>query len=345
MNVRPLALVMLALPFVWSAALVVSDLSRADLVVVLVTFALVALVGSYSAVRAVYPELLVAATVGGLTAIALAAGFSSIAGWEVGAGLVLGLPWIWVGYVARSEAPLGLRFLAFGGAVTLGLLALAARAELGVPNGALGAPSFLRGVATALTDQAQVAGGLIGGTALPPLPLLDFFDPVYAALVAASVLGLCLASVRPQTGTGILLPMSIPLRRDESEQRGLPAAYGFSARQGVLFADRTAPEPPLTAWPPGLGAIVAGALGAGVFLLVAIEEPARAVLILTLALIATSLAVVVLTEFPGLLRIPVPGRRRRSRSLLLRAPTPRVTKELLTSPSLPVNEEPASSDA
>jgi hypothetical protein len=338
-NVRPVAFVLLALPCAWLALLVVPNLTHASLPVVLVPFVVCVGLATYSAVRTQYPDLLVSAVVGAIGLLAVGTASSGAFGWEVGLGLVLGLPWVLAGYIARTDTALGLRFLGFGGSVALGLCVLATRADLGVRSGSLSAQTLLRGVYVVMGDQGQVFGGLLNGTAIPSLPLLDFFDPVFAGLTGAAVLGLCLAAVRPRTGPGVLLPLSIPLHRVQGEGSELPAAYGFTPRQRAVFAERTVAEPPLTAWPPGLGAILCGAIGASLFLVVAYVYPFQAVLVLTLALVGVSVATMVLAQFPGILRLPT-RTRRRSRSLLLSAQTPRVTKELLTSPSLPVNEAP-----
>jgi hypothetical protein len=282
----------------------------------------------------------VGVTLAFLTAVSIGASLSGSVGWPLAAGTVLGVPWILVGYDARTEAPLGLRFVAFGTAVALGLVALAARAELGVPAGAMSARLFLQGVYTVVADQGTLLASLTNGSALPPLPLLNFFDPAFATLVGAALLGLCVASVRPQSSTGVLLPLSIPLHRDGGERTPLPVGYGFTARQRALFGERTVADPPLTAWPPGLPAVVCGAAGAGAFLVAAYLDPYGVLLLLVITVAVASVLAVVLTEFPALLHWPKRSRRR-SRSLLVRAPTPRVTKELLTSPSLPPPEEPA----
>jgi hypothetical protein len=305
-NVRPAAFVLLALPFAWTTALVISNLSRASIPSVALPLAVCVGIGAYSAVRARYPDLWVGIALGGLALLSIAAGATGVLGWELGTGLLLGIPWILVGYGARNDAPLGVRFIAFGVAVAFGMSVLAARADLGIATGSLTAPTFLRAVYTVVGDQSQVIGSVLNGTAVPALPLLDFFDPVYAGLTAAALLGLCLAAVRPQTGTGVLLPLSIPLHPTAEGGGELPAAYGFST----------------------------------LFLIAAYTDPLGAVLVLTLALVAASGAMVVLTEVPGLLRMPARSRRR-TRRLWLGTPTPRATTELLTSPSLPVNEPPS----
>jgi hypothetical protein len=339
MNVRPVAFLLLALPSAWSAALVLANLNRTELPATLTCFAIGAGLGAYSAVRTTYPGLEVAGILGGLTAIAVGTGVSGTWGADTGVGLLLALPWILTGYVARTDGSLGLRFVAFGGAVAGGLVALAARSDLALTAGALRTSVFLNAVVTVVGDQSQVLSGLVNGTALPALPLLEFFDPVYAGLTAAAALGLCLATVRPQTGDGVLLPLAIPLRQEKQGTRSLPGVYGFTARQRTIFADRSEPEPPLIPWPPGLVSVVAGAVGGGVFLYVAYAAPFGAVLGLTLGLVVASATAVVLTEFPGILRLPR-RRPRRTRAILVGAQTPRVTKELLTSPSLPVPEPP-----
>jgi hypothetical protein len=339
-NARPVAFVLLALACVWVSGLVVSEVSRSALPAVLVPLVSCALIGTYSSVSVRYPDVLVGIVVGFFAVLAVATGVAGALGWELGLGLLTGMPWLLVGYDARPEARLGLRFVALGVAVTIGLGLLAARSYLAMPGGSASARTVLGAVYTVFAVQSNVLVDLISGTALPSLPLVEFFDPVYAGLLAAGLLGLCLVSVRPQTGTGRWLPLSIPFRDEPADVRTLPTAYGFSGRQRAVFSERTVPEPPLTAWPPGLVSVLGGAVGAGVFLLIAYAEPFRALLALVVALLGVAAVAVLLTEFPGILR-PRPGSGRRGRRLFVRASTPRVTRELLTSPSLPVNEPPS----
>ncbi|MGA8543327.1 MAG: hypothetical protein WB947_07330 [Thermoplasmata archaeon] len=334
--VRPLAFSLLALPFAWATAVVLSDFSRAAFPVVVIAWAVCA---TFSVAATLRPQYLEAWGIGVLAVLVAAAALTSLVGSvgpELGAGILLGVPWILVGYVARPASSLGLRFVAYGIGATAGLILLTTPLEVAAGSGGMSGVSFLRGVFTVIADQSQVLGGLVPGSAVPTLPLHNFFDPVYAGLTAASILGLLLVTVRPQTGPGAPLPLAIRLRREGPEARTLPLAYGFSGAQQAIFFERSSAEPPLTAWPPGLVSVLAGAVGASLFLTVAYLYPLSALLVVSGALGAVSVVVVIVTERPGLLRAPV--RHKRRRALFGGPPTPRVTRELLTSPSLPVPE-------
>ena len=337
MNERPVAYTLLVLPLAWVGVLVLTDVARVELVATLIAFALTAALGIAGAVRKTFLGGWGALVLLGLAGVALGASFSGPLGFELALGILLGLPWILVGYAAGADRPLGARFLALGGALALGLMLLAARSELAVGSGAVTAESLVRQVGTVLQNQSQVFGSLVPGAPTPSIPLLDLFDPVYVGLSAVAVLGLLLVSVRPQTGAGRRLPISLRLGRGETlEGRRLPVAYGFSTAQQAVFFERTPVEPPLGAWPPGLASVLAGALAASAFLIASYAIPLSAVLAATVVLAVASVALVLVTERPGLLRAPRVGARRRR--IFVRAGTPRVTRELLTSPSLPVND-------
>jgi hypothetical protein len=333
---RPLAFALLCVPFAWVTAVVLSDFPLAAFPLVVLAWAVCAAVAVASTLRAQYLVWWSLAILVGLTGAALVTSLHGSTGAELASGLLLGVPWVLAGFVARPTSSLGLRIAAFGCAVTAGLALLATSSEVAGGPAGIGGDAFVRGVFTVLADQAQVLGGLVTGAPAPVIPLHNFFDPVYAGLAATAMLGFLLVTVRPQSGQGVPLPISIRLRRDGPEGRSLPLTYGFSGAQQSVFFERSAVEPPLTAWPPGLASVLAGAAGAGVFLVLAYLDPLRALLVATLVLVAVSAGVVTLTERPGILRAP--ARRRRLRPIFAGASGTRFSREMLTSPSLPVNE-------
>jgi len=283
--------------------------------------------------------------VGGVifASLAIVAGVSSLSGGfglDLATGLLLGIPWILLGYVARPASSLGLRFLAFGVAVAWGLIALATPGQLGVPPSALTGSSFVSEFFAIGADQMSAFGGLATGAATPPIPLHEFFDPVYSALTGGGLLGLLLVTVRPQTGRLESLPIALRPRRGPSEGRTLAPTYGFSAVQEAVFFERSRPEPPLTTWPPGLLPVLGGAVGAGFFLVLAYFLPYWTVLAATVATVTLGAFLVLASEVPGVLRVLAPPGRRLSRRAAVSTP-PR-SAEMLLAPPMPRGDEPPS---
>jgi hypothetical protein len=328
---RPVAFSFLAAPFLWVGAVVLNDLSRATFPFVIGAWGVCILLAAFSTSRKSYFSGAELVVFGGLLLLAAALATSSPAGTDLFLGILVGVPWILAGYVARPTSSVGLRFIAYGVALTLGLLLLATPASLAAASGTVSSGTFLHGFGTLTVDQGSVLGGFSTGAAAPTIPLQSFFDPVFTALTAVAVLGLLLVTVRPQTGRGVPLPMALRVRRESATERALSPAYGFSAAQEAVFFERSAPEPPVTAWPPGLASVLAGAVGASAFLIAAYSEPFFAILDATIAAAVSAAVLVLLTEVPGILPATGSGRRRTSRR------AKRVA--MLTSPSLPTAED------
>jgi len=301
---RRLAFVLLALPFVWVTWAVLPAFpggfpgGQIPVVIAAAIVLAVAVVALDPRIGFAWPLLVVLA---GLVVIAAAASAATARfgalGPELAAGVLVGLPWILVSYVARPRAPLVHRFAAYGLAVTWGLLLLAAAQPLlNAPD----ASGFVTGFFTVVTDQGQVFGGLLTGSATPPLPVHDLFDPAYAALTGLSVLGLLLVTVRPQTGKQIPLPVAVHAYRETGADREMTTPYGFSAAQQTVFRERSTTEPPFVTWPPGLVPVFFGAAAAGAFLVAAYYLPTWAVLATTVGLVAAVVALLLLVERPHL---------------------------------------------
>ncbi len=220
------------------------------------------------------PNLLVAA------ALLVTAGVVTLApasfgpyGPAIFVGLLIGGPWVLVGYVARHDGPLGIRLLVYGVAITWGLFLLAsASGAVGVGPSATSSAYETQFFAL-VAQQFQVFGGLLTGAASPPLPLNQFFDPVYSATVAVSVVGLLLVTARPQTGLGAPLPVAVRTYRSVDAQRDFTGAYSFTPAQRGVFQDRSTGETPLATWPPGLEPVFYGAVAAAAFLVGAYFVP------------------------------------------------------------------------
>lgn len=337
---RPFAFAFLASPVIWVAALVIPLFPRAAWALVLLGWVICLLLAAATTLRATYLGDWGWGILLGLIVLTAVSSFATGWGIDLAGGLLLGLPWIAIGYVARPGGSLGARFVVYGTVIVWGLLVLAAATAPGMPVGGTSVGGLLTSIGTVLSDQGQVFGGLVAGAPTPVIPLHTFFDPVYAALTGVSALGLMLVSVRPQTGRGVPLPVAIRTRRALEANRVLPAAYGFTAIQQAVFAERSVVEPPLTSWPPGLPSVLSGAAGVAVFLAIAAAAPLGAVLVATVGALLAVLLLVLVVERSGLLgRTPPRTGRRAKRGATM---TPPFSREMLTQPGLPTGDAPPS---
>ncbi|MGI0128577.1 MAG: hypothetical protein ACREDE_04335 [Thermoplasmata archaeon] len=336
---RPVAFTLLGLPFVWVFALLLPIFPRAAWPLVLLGWGACLGLAAAWTLRPSYLGPWGWGILAVLFLLAAVVGLSSSFGANLAVGVMLGVPWIAVGYAARPSGALGVRFFGYGVALVAGLVLLATPGQVSATTGTVSAGDFLSGWLTVAFDQTQVLGGLVTGAATPAIPLNGFFDPVYAALAAGAVLGLMLVSVRPQTGRGAPLPIAIRTSRNSDAGRVLDPAYGFTAIQRAVFLERSSVEPPLTAWPPGLPSVLCGALAASVFLAASYLSPLWTVLASTIATAVVVLFLIVVVEVPGFLRVPSRPRLRRPRRSA--TATPPRAPGVLTQPSPPAPDPPS----
>lgn len=231
------------------------------------------------------------------TAVALALpGAVHDAGWDLLAGIVLVAPVLFASVAWRSDEPLGFRLVGFGFAVLWGVAILAARELLSASGQAVTGVTFVGAFARANALQESGLAGLLLGTGYRSLPIGSAADPVFAALLAGALLGLLLATVRPQTGQGAPLPLAARVLRPVTDAPGRLARYGLSDAQREAFRARSTSAAPLTAWPPGIPALLVAAVATGVFLATSVAVPSGALLALALGMGAGAAAVVLLGD-------------------------------------------------
>ncbi len=338
---RPTGFVLLALPLLWAEGVALTAFPATAVPWVVTIAILWALVALGSTLRGStfgqWGLLLFGATV-----LIAAVGYfaSGPVGGELAAGVLLGVPWALIAFTARPGDSLGYRFVAYGAAVAWGLGLLATPSLVATGSAGAYGHGFTVGFFQVFADQSKVLGGLVAGAAQPNLPLHELFDPVYATLTAISLLGLLLTTVRPQTGRGVVLPLAVRAFRAADRATRLPLTYGFSPAQEAVYLERSAPQPPLTPWPPGLVPVLVGAAGAGAFLAAAELAPVWAVLSATVAVAVAVVVVVVVSEVPKLL-YGSPGRPRHSS----RVRFPPRGPEMLTAPSFPTKADGVSAPA
>jgi len=277
---RPVAFAALSAPFVWVVVELVPHLPGAAAAVVVAASVGLA-VGILTLLQ---PEAIGIPNVGVAAGLVLVAAAATAAPGALGpygpaifVGLLVGVPWMLVGFVARSASHVGARFVTFGLAVSWGLLLLAAAPGAIGTGGSAVASSYLSQLAATFVDQFRVFGGLLPGAAIPPLPVNQFFDPTYAFLVAVAIGGLLLVTIRPQTGARSPLPVAVRGYHAPEAERELTGSYGFSAAQQAVFRERSTGDVPLATWPPGLEPVFFGAAAAGTVLLAAFLVPLWAV--------------------------------------------------------------------
>jgi hypothetical protein len=324
---RPVGFALLAAPFAWVAAklLLSFPVTQFGFPIAIGIAALICLgsaaIGLETTSWVALPNLGIFVgllAVGGIAAVE--SGQFGAVGPEIAAGVLIGIPWILVGYVARTQEPLGVRFVAYGGALTWGLLLLADAPSLHASKGTVAISNFLSNFFSLATQQGQVFGNLVTGGPAPSLPLNPVFDAAYAALTGLSVVGLLLVSARPQTGAQSPLPVAVRSYRDPGADRELSRSYDFSPIQREVFRERSASDSPLLTWPPGLEPVFYGAAASATFLLAAYFAPTWAVLAATVAFVLGILVLVRLTEAPPAL--PQPRRQKTAPPTEAEAPTP-----------------------
>jgi len=287
MNARPLAALFLALPVLYALARLLAVLPAGDAGawVAIVLLAIVAAMLARPEKRSRIAGYALLAFL--LLGTALAGAFAGDPGLALGAGVVVGLPLLTVAVAARSGEPAGVRVLAFGAALTWELLLLPA-----LPSGPWGsehAAPFLSNLGTDLADQFSGLVGLLTRTSVLSLPAHATFDPVFVGFVGLAILGLLLIAFQPESGQGEPLPTATRRAREDEGARDLPTQYAFGDAQRAAFRERSLVEPALSAWPPGLVPIGAGALGAAVFAVAAAVEPAWSLLGVAVGVLVTVL--------------------------------------------------------
>jgi hypothetical protein len=298
---RPWALVPLFAPFVYVTALVLPSFPPAATGVFLALLLSVAVAG----LAAVPSPRLRPAALGSFlflavvvaVSLAVPGGFGGF-GFELASGLALGIPLMAMALVWQKERPVEERMVLYGAALTWGIILLATRASLDGAGTAYTGRSFATAFYQVNSDQVTGLVGLMNGSGYTSLPIHSLFDPVFAVLAGASVLGLLLDLVRPQSGRGDPLPIVSVGYRERPTERELQRTHGFSAAQREVFRERSTSQPSPTTWPPGLLPVVWGAGVASVFLLVAVVSTTGALVVVAGAALVVAVLLILLADLP-----------------------------------------------
>ncbi|HXW67540.1 MAG TPA: hypothetical protein VEL82_06680 [Thermoplasmata archaeon] len=195
----------------------------------------------------------------------------------------------------RDEEGLGTRVLGLAVAAADALALLAARAiSLGLPGG-LSTASLLAGYLEVIGSQARGVANLIAGAPGATLPLEAVSDPAFVALVGLATLATLLTFVRPATGSGAELPTVEAGRAGEED----PAAtYELSAEFRAALAARSRAEPPPLGRLPGLPALLAAVVVAGLVALGISLAPTTGLCGTSVGAIAAVAAVILVVRRP-----------------------------------------------
>ncbi|MCI4343364.1 MAG: hypothetical protein L3J92_04520 [Thermoplasmata archaeon] len=282
MNERIVATGLFALPFVYLAALVLSQFPLTDVglyfgFAACATIALLlGLGGSRGQLLAVFVDVALAIVVA--TALLAFSTFGGLAS-QLTVGVLVGLPFLASALSWRERSGPAHRTVALAVSIVIGTALLAARSAV-LESGGGGRPAdFVQAFFTVNVSQVQGLIRIATGGSEPGLPLRAVFDPTFDALCALAAAGVLLLALRPQSGSHERLPVAVsleptPIRSDV--ERLAP----FSESQRLVFESRSSTVPPTGAWPPGLEAVALAALATTLFLSIAFATPLYAPLLL-----------------------------------------------------------------
>jgi hypothetical protein len=214
------------------------------------------------------------------------------------AGLLLGVPFLWLDRLAREGASPAGRVLALQLTFLVGLIALVAAGSPSLAGGRTGAEGFLRACGEVVLLQLRGLTSLLAGHATSALPLAARYDPVFVALAALAMLGWLVDALAIRTGRGESLPWAPPHLVGAPSDADLPPELA-TLRPGQLaaLASRTRPEIPYGVVPAGFGALVAAAAALGLLVVVAgIAGPYAVAGLVVGAAVATGAVVAVLSR-------------------------------------------------
>jgi hypothetical protein len=293
MNERIAATGLFALPFVYVAAVVLSQFPLAEfgLYFGFAACAAIALLlglgGPRGQLLAVFVDVALAIVVA--TALIAFSTFGGLAS-QLTVGVLVGLPFLASALSWRDRAGPAHRTIALAVSIVIGTALLAARAAV-LQSGAASNPSdFVQAFFTVNVSQVQGLLAIASGGSEPGLPLRAVFDPVFSALCALAAAGVLLLVLRPQSGAHEPLPVSVSLERPARTETVARLTHLSEAQRHALER-RSTTLPPTGTWPPGLEAVAVAALAATGFLAVAFAAPLDAPLVVAVGTAAVLVGV------------------------------------------------------
>ncbi len=215
-------------------------------------------------------------------------------GLDFAAGVMLGLPFVGLEGVWRSEYSPGSRLGTLELTLFLGVLYLAAVPVVAAAGGPLTGLTFFRAVSQVIDAQGVgLLGAFSGSASNASLPLATSLDPVFVALGGLALLGLVLVSLAPRTALGEPLPWAWG-RRIRASTGGLRGVDPEELRPGQrdALASRTRAAPPEEMVPPGIESLMIAALAVVVLVVAAVFFPRYVLTFLAVGTIALLLGTI-----------------------------------------------------
>lgn len=228
----------------------------------------------------------------GFVLAGLAIGLSGGVGLDLSAAILLASPflaetWIWQAHDSPGKRVVALQFAFLDGIMIVAALHTLTANQVPVTSGNLV-------YAFGNVDLTQLRGlyNLLTGSAAYSLPLQSAMDPTLVLLGGLALLGVFAPLLRPETGTGILLPLA-PVEESAPMVAYSPEMEMAREETKALFRGRSQAKPPPFSQLPGLSALAASGTVTLAFIYASLEWPSQALLPAFLALAAVLGAVLV----------------------------------------------------
>lgn len=279
----------------YAAVLVFAQVGHGD-GTILVGFVLALLFGTATAVGLIQRPLLINTGRSALLLLAvLPIAYSGSAGGpgvDLSVGVILGSPFLWIGYTWQRSSSVGARVVALEGTFLVGILCLAAGNATTFPPGSSPSGQFVAALGSVISGQIRgVAALLTGGTPVS-MPLEATLDVAYVALGAVAIVGTLVSGFIPRTALEEPLPWTwTPSRSVPDLDDALAEELGLRPGQREALASRTRPSAPTDALPPGFGSVILAAALVMAFVGLAVAVPSVALLTLVVGVVGAVLAV------------------------------------------------------
>jgi len=233
-------------------------------------------------------------------------GTSGGTGVDLAVGIILGSPFLWIGYIWKASSEPSARVLALQGTLFVGILCLAAGNVTAYSPGASPGGEFVGALASVLSNQVQGISALVTGGTPASMPLESTLDVNFAALGGVALVGMMVSWFLPRTAREEPLPWSWGRpSADPDPGDALVEELALRPGQREALATRTPSHPPADALPPGFTSVIVAASLTCLFVGLAVAAPTVALLTMVLGVIAAVLTVALvlsrrLTEVGGL---------------------------------------------
>ncbi len=217
-------------------------------------------------------------------------------GLDIGAGVMLGAPFVGLEGAWRSEYSPGSRLGTFELTLFLGVLYLAALPVVTSEGGSLSGLTFFRAIGAVISAQIRgLVATFAGGVSSTSLPLATSLDPVFIGLAGLGFLGVLIAALSPRTALDEPLPWGWARgARTAARPDRFVDLDELRAGQREALASRTRARGPPEAVPPGFVSLMITALAIVVMVPAAIYLPRYVLLLLALAIIGLVVGVAAL---------------------------------------------------